>query len=448
MRRINLFSTGPRAFAALLMGLCATSATQAADAFGSDSKWMTGDWGGLRTALLEQGVEVEISYTGESASNLRGGYDRAHATRYADEFSLGSTLDLEKLLGWSDTEFALQVVNRNGHSLSRERLADPRAEPFADTQEIYGASSVTRLSALWLSKGWFDDKINLKLGRIAFGDEFALEDCHFQNQALCDSQIGNFVDSVYNAPASTWAARLKWRMSEQWAAQVGAFAVNPSYLENDNGFKLNGRGTDGTLLPVELIWSPKLAGLPGDYHAGYYYSTAAVDDLFKDADNLPAALTGEDYRRDSSRHGWWLTAKQQLTSVDGDLARGLVLYANVSAFDQATTPIKGLQKLGLVYLGPFAARPDDTLGLAVVRLQGSKEGLRNARATNAAGGFGYDDEDYLPEQHSELDIELNYSIQATEWLSLRPNLQYVRSPGGVREVQNGVVAGMMLESTF
>jgi porin len=448
MRRTLLRATEPRALGALLLALCVGPGAQADDSAGGDSKGMTGDWGGLRTALLERGVEVEMSYTGESASNLRGGYDRSHATRYADEFSLGTQFDLEKLLGWSDAEFGVQVVNRNGHSLTRERLADPRGTPFADTQEIFGASSVTRLSALWLSKGWLDDQFNLKLGRFAFGDEFALEDCHFQNQALCDSQIGNFVDSVYNGPVSTWAARLKWHLGEQWAAQVGAFAVNPSYLENDNGFKLNGSGTDGALLPAELIWSPKLAGLPGEYHAGYYYSTAPVDDLFKDADDLPAALSGEEVRRDSSRHGWWLTAKQQLTRVDGDLKRGLVLYANVSAFDQATTPVKGLQKLGLVYLGPFAARPDDTLGLAVVRLQASKQWLRNARATNAAGGFGYDDEDYLPEQHSELDIELNYSIQATDWLSLRPNLQYVRTPGGVREVQNAVVAGMMLESKF
>jgi carbohydrate-selective porin OprB len=28
------------------------------------------------------------------------------------------------------------------------------------------------------------------------------------------------------------------------------------------------------VLPVELVWTPKLNGLPGEYRAGYYYSSA------------------------------------------------------------------------------------------------------------------------------------------------------------------------------
>lgn len=44
--------------------------------------------------------------------------------------------------------------------------------------------------------------------------------------------------------------------------------------------------------------------------------------------------------------------------------------------------------------------------------------LRNARAVNADGGD-------LLEQHSEYVAKLNYGIQATRWLNVMPNLQYV-----------------------
>lgn len=434
-----------RASTSLVLSLCTVSAAAHAD---DPVQGMIGDWGGLRTAWQAQGIDVQAEYVGESASNLRGGYDKRHTTRYADQFTLGVGLDLEKLLGWGDTQFMLQVANRNGDSLNDKRLDDPRGEPFSATQEVYGGGSVTRLSELWLSKGWLDKRLQLKVGRFAFGDEFAVEDCEFQNLALCDSQTGNWMDSAYNGPVSTWAARVKYALNDQVYVQTGVFAVNPSYLENHNGFKLAGSGTQGSLVPVEVVWTPTVAGLPGEYHGGYYYSSADVDDIYKDASNQPAAVTGEDYRRDSSRHGWWLIGKQQLSTVDGDARRGLVAYASVAAYDAATTPIQSYQKLGLVFKGPFAARPEDTVGLGVARLQASRQLLRNARATNAAGGFGYADDDYLPEQHSEYNIELNYGVQVTDWLNVRPNLQYVAHPGGVREVQNGVVAGLQVQSTF
>jgi hypothetical protein len=40
-------------------------------------------------------------------------------------------------------------------------------------------------------------------------------------------------------------------------AQVGVFEQNPSNLESGNGFKLSGSGTQGAVMPVELVWSPR-----------------------------------------------------------------------------------------------------------------------------------------------------------------------------------------------
>ena len=62
----------------------------AAEAFSADSKWMTGDWGGTRTELLEKGYDFTLDYVGEVAGNLHGGYNDDKTVRYSDQFALGA----------------------------------------------------------------------------------------------------------------------------------------------------------------------------------------------------------------------------------------------------------------------------------------------------------------------------------------------------------------------
>lgn len=417
-------------------------ATHAADAFASDSPWMSGDWGGLRSAWLAQGVDIKLGYTGETSTLLRGGYQhKDRSTRYADQFNAGVDIDLQKLLGWQDAAFSLGLTNRNGANNLNQKISAPGAAGMGSTQEIQGRGSVTRLSELWLSKGWLGDAVNIKLGRFAVSDDFAVEDCLFQGLAFCGSQPGNYVNSIYNGPISQWAARLRYRLSPTAYAQVGAFNVNPSNLENDNGLKLNTHGTTGAFTPLELVWSPTINQLPGEYRVGYYHSTAQAEDVYQDQFGQAAATRGNAYRTDATRHGEWVVAKQQLTSVNGDTSRGLTLTASATFQDRNTTAIDSYQKLSLVYKGLWDARPTDTLGAGIARVHASSVYLRNARAVNAAGGD-------LPEQHSEYVAELNYGIQATRWLNIMPNLQYVKDPDGVRQVKNALVLGLQVQSQF
>ncbi|MFF7708823.1 carbohydrate porin [Pseudomonas sp. NPDC007930] len=414
----------------------AAGAAHGAEALSAHSPWMSGDWGGSRSAWLAQGIDLKLGYTGETSTLLRGGYhSHDRATRYADQFNLGADLDLQKLLGWNDAAFSIGLTNRNGAHNLNEKISAPGASGMGSTQEIQGRGSVTRLSELWLSKGWFGDAINLKAGRFAVSDDFAIEDCLFQGLAFCGSQPGNYVNNIYNGPISQWAARLRYRLAPALYAQVGAFNVNPSNLNNDNGLKLYSHGTTGTLVPVELVWAPALNGLPGEYRLGYYHSTAQAPEV-------------GDAGSEHDRHGGWVVAKQQLTTAGGNRARGLTLIASATFQDSATTAIDRYQKLSLVYKGPFATRPADTLGLGIARIHGSDRLLAAARANNRAGDLLEGDAGYLPEQHSEYAAELNYGLQATGWLNLMPNLQYVKRPDGVRGVQNALVLGLQVQTQF
>lgn len=202
------------------------------------------------------------------------------------------------------------------------------------------------------------------------------------------------------------------------------------------------------MLPVELVWAPKeaIGGLPGEYRLGYYRSTARAPDVFKDVDGLPQAITGKDFSVHDGKHGAWFTAQQQLTRVEGDASRGLSVFANVTMHDKATNVVDSFQQLGLVYRGPFNARPKDDIGLVVGRIHVNKEVTCRQRMLNAAGGINdYVDPLYRPLQKNEYDTELNYGVHVNNWLTVRPNLQYVKHPGGVEQVDAALVACLKLQ---
>ena len=422
----------------------------AADAFSADSKWMTGDWGGERTKLIEQGIDIKADFVGEMGANLHGGYNDDKTARWSQQFGLGVALDLEKLAGWGDTEAKIQFTRRDGRNISNDRIGDPRAGTLSSSQEVWGRGQTTRLTQLWIKQKYFDSKLDVKAGYFGEGEDFNTFPCEFQNLAFCGSQAGNWATGIwYNWPIMQAAIRVKYNLTPELYAQIGAYNQNPSQLENNNRYKLSGSGTKGTLIPVELVWSPKINNLPGEYRVGYYKSTAKADDVREDEDGNDAATTGNAYRSHSSKDGYWLVVQQQLTSHNGDASRGLNIAANATFHDKETNVVDNYQSLMFVYKGPFDARPKDDVGIGFSRIHVNEDVKKNAELVNAANGVSdYDDPLFSPLRSTEYNYEINYGFHVTNWLTVRPNLQYITHPGGVDEVDNALVAGLKIQSVF
>lgn len=422
----------------------------AADAFSADSKWMTGDWGGERTKLIEQGIDIKADFVGEMGANLHGGYNDDKTARWSQQFGLGVALDLEKLAGWGDTEAKIQFTRRDGRNISNDRIGDPRAGTLSSSQEVWGRGQTTRLTQLWIKQKYFDSKLDVKAGYFGEGEDFNTFPCEFQNLAFCGSQAGNWATGIwYNWPIMQAAIRVKYNLTPELYAQIGAYNQNPSQLENNNRYKLSGSGTKGTLIPVELVWSPKINNLPGEYRVGYYKSTAKADDVREDEDGNDAATTGNAYRSHSSKDGYWLVVQQQLTSHNGDASRGLNIAANATFHDKETNVVDNYQSLMFVYKGPFDARPKDDVGIGFSRIHVNEDVKKNSELVNAANGVtDYDDPLFAPLRSTEYNYEVNYGFHVTNWLTVRPNLQYITHPGGVDEVDNALVAGLKIQSVF
>jgi len=424
--------------------------TQAAALLASDSPWMLGDWGGTRTELAERGYDFTLGYTGEMGANLHGGYDDDKTARYSDQFTFGTHLDLQKILDWHDAEFQLTVTERHGNNISNDRINDPRVGGFTSAQEVWGRGQTWRLTQMWIKQKYFDGALDVKFGRFGQGEDFNSFPCDFQNLAFCGSQVGNWAGDIwYNWPVSQWALRVKYNLTPELYAQIGAYEQNPSNLDRDNGFKLSGSGTQGAVFPVELVWSPRVAGLKGEYRAGYYYSNAKATDVYKDSNDQPAALSGQPYRSSSSKHGMWLGAQQQVTSLASDHSRGLSVFANATLHDKKTNAIDNYVQAGVVYKGPFDARARDDIGFALARVHVNPAYRKNAEAINQAQGLDdYDNPAYRPVQDTEYSAELYYGIHVTDWLTVRPNLQYIRHPGGVDQVDDALIGGIKIQSSF
>ncbi|KQB55491.1 porin [Pseudomonas endophytica] len=420
------------------------------DAFSADSKWMTGDWGGERTKLIDQGIDIKADYVGEVGANLHGGYNHNKTARYSDQFGLGVALDLQKLWGWDNTQAKIQLTNRNGENISNDRVGDPRAGTLSSSQEVYGRGHMVRLTQLYIQHQFLDGKLDVKAGYFGEGEDFNTFPCDFQNLAFCGSQVGNWATNIwYNWPVSQAALRVKYNITPEFYAQIGAYNQNPSQLEHGNGFKLSGSGTKGTVLPVELVWSPQVNNLPGAYRVGYSQRPAPAADLREDINGQDAASTGQSYRVHDSKHGYWLVVQQQLTSHNGDASRGLNVAANATFHDKATNIVDNYQSLMFVYKGPFDARPKDDIGIGFARIHVNDQVKKNAELANAANNVSnFDNTLYAPLRNTEYNYELNYGIHVTNWLTVRPNLQYITHPGGVDKVDNALVAGLKIQSVF
>lgn len=397
--------------------LLVNTTTQASDAFDPKSPWMLGDWNGQRTELLEKGYDFSLGYGGEFATVVDAKYASANGSEYSDQFVLGAHLDLEKIAGWKDTEAQLTITQRNGRSLSQ--TADALNGHVSAVQEVWGRGQTWRLTDFWIKKKFFNQKLDVKVGRFGEGEDFNSFDCDFQNLSLCGSQVGTWVgDQWYNWPVSQWAARVKYNVRPDVYAQVGVYEYNPENLARGKGFNLSTDGSKGAILPVEVVWTPKIGQekLPGEYRAGYYYSTADADVI--------GSTTGEK----DHHHGAWVIAKQQFTTHQGDVSRGLHGFVNLTLHDAKTNEKRDMQNIGLVYKGALDSRPKDEIALGVARIN------LNDRLND---GRSY-----------EIDTELYYGIHATNWLTIRPNIQYIHHVGALKNGENVWVAGMKFNTSF
>ena len=288
------------------------------------------------------------------------------------------------------------------------------------------------------------NRVVLTVGKIAVVDLFdtnkyahdARND--FLNWSVLD--VGTF-DYAADAWGATYGAAAEW-YQDWWAARIGLFDMSKE--PNSIALSLPLFHQDQFVAEVEerhTLWDQ-----PGKLKFLYWLTRGNMG-AYSDAIAL-AAATGTTpstaaVRNYRSKYGVVLNLEQQLMPDLGFFARAGWTQGGIEEYD--FTDINQSIQMGLSLTGTRWGRPDDTVGLAGVVNQIS----RQANQYLAAGGLGgIIGDGQLPMAGPEQIIETYYSYAAFSFAKVTADYQFVNNPAYNRQRGPVSVLALRLHAEF
>jgi porin len=379
--------------------------------------------------LEDDGIYLTSRITGQAASNPIGG--QKQRTDYANDITAGVTLDLGKLGGVQGGLIHILFDQRMGRLLS-----DDAINSSLSVQNIFGAGQTFQLAILTYEQKLFDDKVDINLGRTDTAFLTLPYFCDFQTHGDCGRPFGlakMTSSSVY--PEAVWGGRLLYNITPNFYTKLGVYQPNPT-LEPQitHGFDWTIDGKFGIVTPAEFgykYYSPGM-NIPNQYGIGYVFSHAPF--------TAPFAPTLTHLQDRGAVYG---LAEQTVWQPEPG-QRGISLFGMVLNSTQSGTQLSEFQdSFGAIWQGPWASRPDDRIGFQYGDYLFTRSEIDFLAAKRAKAG-GTD-----RPHNNEQTMEINYMAQATPWLQIMPNLQYIIHPDGMggtvfpnANIKNALVIGL------
>jgi porin len=400
---------------------------------------LTGDWGGLRTALAEQGITFTASYIGEVFANVQGGMKRG--TTYDGLFLPQIDIDLEKLVGWQGATFRVSMLQAHGQSIATRYVGN-----LIGISNIAVVPPSTRLYNFWLQQNLFHDALSIRAGLITVDQDFfnSTVATVFMNPGWLGLGLPGG-GPAYPLPTPGVRVRVNPPEIAGGYLQAAVFSGDPTgnngstsptigipsgtvisfsggaFFIAESGYTLS-RDKDDTRLPTAV-------------KVGAWYHTSRHFEDQRFATNglslADPASTGSPYEHSGN---WALYA-----SVEGSLYRSgsggeLTGFARVGGSPDDRNVIPFYAEAGVAYKGLIPGRENDSTGLSI----------DYARISNRARGLDQDTRFFtgnplFPIRNYEMVLELTYQMQVTPWLTVQPDAQYVFNPGGHVLNDNGTV---------
>lgn len=382
---------------------------------------LLGDWA-LRKRLAEDGVTLSGRWVVEPAVNQHG--YRGHGLNVVSSVNIGADFDMGKLGVIDHGLVRVVLTDRLGDATNSERTG-----AYIQNQAFYGQGKNVRFNELSWEQTFAEGRWAVKAGFYPMGNDFGKlpYTCNFTNNGNCGHPLGPVYSSGWrDDPTGQWGARVKWTDPSGWSVQAGAYDVNTLRNKPGHGFDFDFDGERGAFFPVEVAYAR--GKTPSDY-AGLYKVTAYYE-------TSRATLQGEPDRTKTGRAGAIFQAAQQVWKPQASTVRGVSIFGVYTIADKDTGLMPAYYEAGTSWRGVLAARPDDILSLSWTQ---AKINSRLARYQIANG-----DE---PQTREGL-WEVNYGVQVTPWLLVRPSVQYVVRPGGYDSRPDSVVFAAHLQVTL
>ena len=377
------------------------------------------------TLDLHNGLTFLLNYTGEFAANPAGGVKPGGAD-FAGQLFIGADADLARLAGIQGGSAHFIFTDRQGRNLQSDNIGNDTS-----VQEIYGGGQTYRLTLLTYEQRLFNDRLDLEAGRTQAQGAFLVSPlyCSFQNNATCGSPVTVFKDTNFNYfPDSTWGGHGKLWLdpSYQFFFHVGGYEVNPnSLLPDDHGFDFSTKGATGVVVPMELGYSTTATPdrMPRNYGIGAVIDQSKYQDPTLDILGGPAVFTKLAPATDNGRTVVYARFDQMVWRPDPTGTRGITLFGLGMVGTSGRQTQSYFAEGGVVWTGPFAARPYDAIGFDVSDQHYSALGLFNLRENAIAEGINpaiFASDQFM--------LELNYGMQVGPAIRVLPQLQYIVNP--------------------
>lgn len=395
---------------------------------------LTGDWGGLRTTLANQGIAISASYTAELWDNAQGGLKQGAA--YDGLFLPQIDVDLDKLLGWHGASFRVSMLQGHGPALSPGWVGN-----LLTVSGTVAIPPATRLYNLWLQQNLFAGVLSIRAGIENVDAEF-----------ITSTTASLFVNSTFGWP--DWTALdlpgggpafplsapfVRVRLgpaSDGFYAQAAVFSGDPTGHEGSNspatgipaGTVISFNG--GAFIIAEAGYTMNQAkddkGPPASFKfGGWYHTSAHFQDQRLDATGLSLANPTSTGIPLDHAGDWGLYGIADATLYRAENGGALAAFLRLGGSPGDRNLISLYADTGLTYKGLIPGRGNDTagIGFAIARIGHNATALDQDTQYFAASPA-------FPVRDYEAVLEVTYQVQVTPWMTLQPDLQRVFHPGG------------------
>jgi porin len=402
-----------------------------------------GDWFGLRSRLDDRGITPTVTWVSDMVGNPVGGL--RHGFTEAENLGIDFVCDLEKLRGIDDTKFHVSMSQRSGVGLSKDYIGN-----VFPVQEVYGGETF-KLVDVDIERAFADGAIDVRLGRMAVGDEFLVSPYFwaFVNNGIDGTPKGIFFNAPGTSayPSAAWGTRLRVRPTERTYVMAGAYNGDTDVWDDSNhGMDWSLHGPLFAIAEVGYIRNGLAndEGLLGHYKLGAYYNGGSFTNSAGRVLGPTAANFGLTSSTSRGNWGFYTVFDQVLYNPGGrGDPRGLGVFGSVVvAPDDTINEMPFFCDAGVVIRGLLPRRPTDSIGFGVVYGQFSDDLAavqQLAQTVSPAVGV----QDY------ELALEWFYRVRMRDGAAfVQPDLQYIINPDGTGLISNALVVGLQIGLNF
>ena len=367
----------------------------------------------LGQTLKNHGVYLSLDYVYNLNSLVTGGVKTGTVPN--GELTFGTVLDLQTILGIPEASFHVTIDERSGYGLGRN------VGTTAGIEQNVGPTRATRLAEFYWEQGFDGGRIDVKVGRTNPTLDFATSDlsCEFIAGMFCP-QPGGWGSANDNqmSPASSWGGSVNIAATRSVYFRTGVYDDDPSQLlPNQQGFNWNVRGSTGVFVPMELGYQTNFdnARYPAKYNVGGYWDAAS----YTTPNGVPM----------QGRTAVYAQAQQTIWRPNPATRQSVSLFGGGIVYNGGA-PYWAEYYAGVYDRGPFAVRPDDSIGVI--------------------GSYYANNSNQRPNKPGQWIFEVNYGFQVVPGLTVKPYTQYViapndfLAPAGTREPGNAWVVGLQV----